>query len=44
MDIWNTIKNISFKFFGRSLEPFVSYFDSIKYDLLKANIGLSLNE
>jgi flagellar protein FlaJ len=44
MDTWKSLKDLSFKFFGRSLEPFVGYFDSIKYDLLKANIGLSLTE
>ncbi|MEM5778602.1 MAG: type II secretion system F family protein [Candidatus Aenigmatarchaeota archaeon] len=44
MDIWKTLKDLSFKFFGRTLEPFVGYFDSIKYDLLKANIGYSLTE
>jgi flagellar protein FlaJ len=44
MDLWKTLKDMSFKFFGRSLEPFVGYFDSIKYDLLKANLGLSLTE
>jgi archaeal flagellar protein FlaJ len=44
MDTWKTIKDLSFKFFGRSLEPFVGYFDSIKYDLLRANLGFSLTE
>jgi len=44
MDMWKTLKDLSFKFFGRSLEPFVGYFDSIKYDLLKANLELSLTE
>jgi flagellar protein FlaJ len=44
MDLWKTLKETSFKFFGRSLEPFVGYFDSIKPDLLRANIGLSLQE
>ena len=44
MDLWKTLKPISFKFFGRSLEPITSYFDSIKPDLLRANIGLSLEE
>jgi len=44
MDLWKTLKPISFKFFGRSLEPVISYFDSIKPDLLRANIGLSLQE
>ena len=44
MDLWKTLKEVSFKFFGRSLEPFIGYFDSIKPDLLRANIGLSLQE
>jgi flagellar protein FlaJ len=44
MDMWKTLKDLSFKFFGRSLEPFVGYFESIKYDLLKANMGFSLTE
>lgn len=44
MDTWKTLKDLSFKFFGRSLEPFVGYFESIKYDLLKANMGFSLTE
>jgi len=44
MDMWKTLKDLSFKFFGRSLEPFIGYFESIKYDLLKANIGFSLTE
>ena len=44
MDLWQSLKQISFKFFGRSLEPFIGYFDSIKPDLLRANIGLSLQE
>lgn len=44
MDILKSLKYMSFKFFGRSLEPIVGYFDSLKYDLLKSNIGLSLTE
>ncbi|MFH1229421.1 MAG: type II secretion system F family protein [Candidatus Aenigmatarchaeota archaeon] len=44
MDTWKTIKDLSFKFFGRSLEPFVGYFESIKYDLLRSNLGFSLTE
>lgn len=44
MNIWTTFKDLSFRFFGSSLEPFVGYFDSIKYDLIKANIGFSLAE
>ncbi len=41
---WNTVKNLAFKFFGRTLEPVVPYFESIKSDLLKAGMGLSLTE
>ncbi|MHA1874696.1 MAG: hypothetical protein ACTSVB_11340, partial [Candidatus Heimdallarchaeaceae archaeon] len=44
MDLWKIIKNLSFKFFGRSLEPFVGFFESIKPDLIKSNLGLSLTE
>jgi flagellar protein FlaJ len=44
MNLWQTLKQLSFKFFGRSLEPFIGYFESIKPDLLKADIGLSLQE
>jgi len=44
MDTWKSVTDMSFKFFGRSLEPFVVYFDSIKYDLLRANLGFSLTE
>ncbi len=35
---------MAFKFFGRHLEPQVKHFDSIKHDLLKANMELSLTE
>ncbi len=42
--MWKTLKGMSFKFFGRSLEPLVENFASIKYDLLKSNMGLSLSE
>jgi flagellar protein FlaJ len=44
MDLWKALKDLSFKFFGRTIEPFVGYFESIKYDLLKANLGFSLTE
>ena len=44
MDMWKALKDFSFKFFGRTIEPFVGYFESIKYDLLKANLGFSLTE
>jgi len=42
--VWNIIRNLSFKFFGKSLEPYVGYFDSIKEDLQKTNLNLSLTE
>jgi len=44
MNLWETLKELSFKFFGRSLEPFVVHFESIKPDLLRANLNLSLEE
>lgn len=44
MNLWETLKGLSFKFFGRSLKPFVNYFESLKPDLLKANLNLSLEE
>ena len=44
MNIWKALKNLSLKFFGTSLEPFVGYFDSIKYDLIKSNMGFTLAE
>lgn len=42
--MWEPFKKISFKFFGRWLEPYVSYFDNLKPDLQRANIPLSLME
>ncbi|MBU3896387.1 MAG: type II secretion system F family protein [Nanoarchaeota archaeon] len=42
--MWNTFKRLSFKFFGRTLEPYIKHFDSIKGDLQHANIPLSLTE
>jgi flagellar protein FlaJ len=44
MDTWEKLKKLSFRFFGRHLEKYVSYFDSIKSDLRKSNLGLSLSE
>jgi len=41
---WKTLSEWAFKFFKGSLEPFVGYFDSIKSDLLRSNIGLGLSE
>lgn len=42
--MWDRLKDIAFKFFGRTLEPYVKYFDSIKPDLLRSGLGLSLTE
>jgi len=42
--VWDKIKNMSFKFFGRTLEPYVKYFEGLKPDLQKANLSLSLTE
>jgi len=44
MDIWKTLRDLSFKFFKHSLDPFVDLFESIKPDLLKADMGLTLVE
>lgn len=44
LNSWKTLRKWSFRFFGGSLEPFVKYFDSIKSDLLRSNIGLGLSE
>lgn len=42
--MWDLFKSLSFRFFKKSLEPFVDYFESLKPDLQKANIPLSLTE
>ena len=42
--IWDRAKNLSFRFFGHSLEPYVNYFDSIKQDLQRSDLNLSLTE
>ncbi len=42
--MWDALKNASFKLFGKSLEPYVEYFSSIKTDLEMSNISLSLAE
>lgn len=41
---WREFANIAFKFFGRSLEPYVKYFESIKPDLLMANLDIGFVE
>lgn len=41
---WKSFSGLAFRFFGRHLEPQVKHFDSLKPDLLKANLELSLTE
>ena len=41
---WKEFSNLAFRFFGRHLEPQVKHFDSIKHDLLKADLEMSLTE
>ncbi len=42
--MWDKLKKLSFRFFGRKLEPYVENFDSIKFDLQKSSLDLSLTE
>ena len=42
--MWDKFKKLSFRFFGKALEPYLHYFESIKPDLQHANIPLSLRE
>jgi len=42
--MWNKLRDASFKFFGKSLESFEKYFESVRSDLPKSDIGLSLIE
>jgi archaeal flagellar protein FlaJ len=44
MNTWKALRDLSFKFFKNSLEPFVEFFESMRADLQKADIGLSLME
>lgn len=44
MNTWKTLRDLSFKFFKHALDPAVVYFESVKPDLQKANIGLTLSE
>ena len=41
---WKALSVLAFKLFGRELEPYVKHFDSIKPDLMKADLELSLLE
>ncbi len=42
--LWDTFKDLSFKFFKGSLEPYVPYFENIKNDLVRSNLNVSLTE
>ncbi|MBU5557538.1 MAG: type II secretion system F family protein [Candidatus Aenigmatarchaeota archaeon] len=42
--LWKTFSDLAFRFFGRHLEPQVKHFDSLKPDILKSNLELSLTE
>lgn len=42
--MWKDFRDLAFRFFGKTLDPYVNYFDSIKGDLQKADIPLSLIE
>jgi len=44
MVMWDLFKKLSFRFFKKTLEPYVDYFESLKPDIQKANIPLSLTE
>ena len=44
MNMWKTLRDLSFRFFKNSLDPAIDMFDSIKTDLQRSNIGLSLLE
>lgn len=44
MNIWKSLRDMSFGFFKNSLDPTIEFFDSIKTDLLRADLGLSLHE
>ncbi len=44
MNLWEKAKVWAFKFFGNSLDPVVDYFESIKPDLEKSGLNLSLRE
>lgn len=42
--MWDLFKRLSFRFFKKTLEPYVDYFESLKPDLQKANLPFSLTE
>ncbi len=42
--MWETFRDLSFKLFGTSLEPFTEYFENLKPDIEKSGIPLSLTE
>jgi flagellar protein FlaJ len=42
--LWDLFKRLSFRLFGNYLEPLVDYFESLRPDLQKSDIPLSLTE
>ena len=42
--MWEKFKKLSFRFFGKRLEPYVDRFDGMKVDIQHANIPLSVRE
>ncbi len=44
MKLWDTLKSLSFRLFGKSLEPYAEYFGSIKSDIEMSGLRLSLVE
>jgi flagellar protein FlaJ len=44
MNAWKELRDLSFRFFKNSLDPLVDSFNSMRMDLQKADIGLTLLE
>lgn len=42
--MWERLKKLSFRFFGKQLEPYLKHFEGMKTDLQHANIPLSARE
>ncbi len=42
--MWEKLVNLSVKFFGNSLDPYVPFFETIRPDLAKSGLNLSLKE
>lgn len=42
--MWDNLKKLSFRFFGKQLEPYIDQFEGMKTDIQHANIPLSVRE